>query len=53
MDDEEVELRDKLSQESEVDLVEAITQLTARQAALEAALRTLAQTVNLTLLNFL
>jgi flagellin-like hook-associated protein FlgL len=53
LDDEEVELRDKLSQESEVDLVEAITELTARQAALEAALRTLAQTANLTLLNFL
>ena len=53
LDDEEIELRDKLSLESEVDLVEAITQLTARQAALEAALRTLAQTANLSLLNFL
>jgi flagellin-like hook-associated protein FlgL len=53
LDAEEIELRDKLSQESEIDLVEAISELTARQATLEAALRTLAQTTSLTLLNFL
>jgi len=53
LDDEQVELKDNLSQESEIDLAEAISELTARQASLEAALRTLAQTVNLTLLNFL
>ncbi len=53
LDDEEIELRDKLSQEWDSDLVEAVSELTARQAAVEAAMRTLAQTVNLTLLNFL
>jgi len=53
LDSEEIELKSKLSQELDVDLIEAISQLTARQAALEASLRTLAQTVQLTLLNFL
>jgi flagellin-like hook-associated protein FlgL len=53
LDTEEVELRRTLSIESEVDLVEAISNLTARQAAFEASLRSLAQTIQLTLLNFL
>src|SRR5262249_46316208 len=36
LDDEQVELKDQLSKESEVDLAQAISELTGRQAALEA-----------------
>jgi flagellar hook-associated protein 3 FlgL len=51
--DEEVELRHQFSLEVEVDLVEAITNLTARQAAYEASLRATARTFQLTLLDFI
>ncbi|MDA7977231.1 MAG: hypothetical protein MPJ50_00515 [Pirellulales bacterium] len=53
LDDEEVELQSTLSRESEVDLVEAIVQLNARQASLEASLQTIGQFANLSLLDFL
>ena len=53
LDTEEVELKSALSQESEVDLVEAIMNLTARQAALEASYQTLGRVAKLTLLDFL
>ncbi len=53
LDNEEVELKAALSQEFEVDLVEAIVNLTARQASLEASYRTLAQVAKLSLLDFL
>ncbi len=50
---EEIELKSALSQEYEVDLVEAIINLTSRQAALEASYRTLAQISRLSLVDFL
>ncbi len=53
LDDEEIELQSTLSQESDVDLVEAIVNLTARQASLEASLRTIGDLANLSLLDFL
>jgi flagellar hook-associated protein 3 FlgL len=53
LQDEEIQLRSVLSVESEVDLVEAIIQLNARQASLEASFRTLARTAQLSLLDFL
>ena len=53
LEDEEVELRRVLSDEIDVDLVEAISNLTARQAAFEATLRVIAQTFQLSLLDFL
>ncbi len=53
LDTEEVELKAALSEESEVDLVEAIINLSARQAALEAAYQTLGQVARLTLLDYL
>jgi flagellin-like hook-associated protein FlgL len=53
LDNEEVELRGTLSLEIEVDLVEAISQLTARQASAEASLRVMGRLSGLTLLNFI
>ena len=53
LDSEEVELRATLSLEIEVDLVEAISELTARQASAEASLRVMGRLTGLTLLNFL
>jgi flagellin-like hook-associated protein FlgL len=51
--DENVQLRSALSMDIDVDLVEAISQLTARQYAFEASLRSSASIMHLTLLNFL
>jgi flagellar hook-associated protein 3 FlgL len=53
LEDENVELQSALSQEIDVDLVEAISQLTARQYAFEASLRSSASIMHLSLLNFL
>ncbi|MBI1900464.1 MAG: hypothetical protein HYS13_05020 [Planctomycetia bacterium] len=53
LEDEQIELRKNLSDEIDTDLVEAISELTARQVAYEAALRALGSTLQLTLLNFL
>ena len=53
LDNEEIELKAALSNEYEVDLVDAIVNLTARQAALEASYRTLAQVSRLSLIDFL
>lgn len=53
LDTEEVELKSALSQESEVDLVEAIINLVARQSALEASYQTLGHVARLSLLDFL
>ena len=50
---EKVELQGVLSKEVDVDLVEAISNLTNIQAALEAALRTIGSTYNLSLLEYL
>jgi len=53
LEDENVQLQTALSQDVDVDLVEAISNLTARQYAFEASLRTSASLMQLTLLNFL
>jgi flagellar hook-associated protein 3 FlgL len=53
LEDENVQLRSALSQDVDVDLVEAISQLTARQYAFEASLRTSASMMQLSLLNFI
>jgi len=53
LEDEEVELRSILSEEIDLDLVEAVSRLTTLQASYEASLRLMAQLSNLTLLDFL
>ncbi|MEO2045532.1 MAG: flagellin [Pirellulales bacterium] len=53
LQDEDVLLRSALSEEIDVDLVEAISNFLARQASLEASLRTSANILQLTLLNFI
>lgn len=53
LEDEDVQLRTALSDEIEVDMIEAISNLTARQAAMEASLRAAANLLQLSLLNFL
>jgi len=53
LQDENVQLQSALSEEVDVDLIEAISQLTARQYAFEASLRTTASLMQMTLLNFL
>ncbi|MDX1961650.1 MAG: flagellar hook-associated protein FlgL [Pirellulales bacterium] len=53
LEDEEVELKSALSQEIDVDLTEAISNLAARQAAFQASLQMTSQTAKLTLLDFL
>jgi flagellin-like hook-associated protein FlgL len=53
VENEDVELRATLSTEIDADFVEAISNLTARQANMEATLRLLGQTLQLSVLNFL
>jgi flagellin-like hook-associated protein FlgL len=53
LEDEDVQLRAALSLDIDIDLVAAISELTARQYAFEASLRTTASLVQMTLLNFL
>jgi len=53
LQDEDVQLRSALSDEIDVDLVEAISELTSRQVALEASLRVTANLMQLSLLNFI
>lgn len=53
LEQEQIELRASLSVEIDVDLVTAISDLTARQAVFEASLRTAAQVFRLSLLDFL
>ena len=53
LDDEEIDLREVLSVEHDVDIVEVISNLTARQLALDAGLRATAQIAEMTLLNYL
>jgi flagellin-like hook-associated protein FlgL len=51
--DEDVQLRATLSEEIDADLVKAISELSARQASIEATLRLIGQTLQLTVLNFI
>lgn len=53
LEDENVELRAALSEDIDVDLVKAISELTARQYAFEASLRSSASLMQMSLLNFL
>jgi flagellar hook-associated protein 3 FlgL len=53
LEDENVQLRSALSNDLAVDLVEAISNLTARQHAFEASLRTTASLLQLSLLDFI
>lgn len=52
-EDEDVELRRMLSLEIDTDIVAAISELTGRQAAMEASLRLIGQTYQLSLLDFI
>lgn len=53
LQDEEIQIRSALSEEIDVDLVQAISDLTARQISLEASLRATANILQLSLLNFI
>jgi flagellar hook-associated protein 3 FlgL len=53
LQDEDVNLRGALSKEIDVDIVQAISDLTARQASFEASLQLTARTAQLSLLDFL
>jgi flagellin-like hook-associated protein FlgL len=53
LEDESVQLKAALSNEIDVDLVEAISNLTARQYAMQASLQTAANILNLSILDYL
>jgi len=53
LDDEEVELKTILSDEIDADMVNVISELTARQAAFEASLRSMGSIFQMSLLNYL
>jgi flagellin-like hook-associated protein FlgL len=53
LQDEDVQLQSALSDEIDVDLVEAISNLTARQVSLQASLQTMGNILQLSLLDYL
>ncbi len=53
LEDEGVQLKSALSNEIDVDLVEAISNLTARQSSLQASLQTAANILNLSILDYI
>jgi len=53
LDAEEIDLREVLSEEHDVDIADVISKFTARQVALEAGMRATAEISRLTLLNYL
>lgn len=53
LEDENIQLQSALSDEIDTDLADAIAQLTAQQAAMEATLRLTAQTFQMSLFDFL
>lgn len=53
LEDEKVQLQSALSDEVDVDLVEAISNLTARQYALQASLQTAGSVLNLSILDYI
>ena len=53
LEDETVQLKSALSNEVDVDLVEAISNMTARQYALQASLQTAANILNLSILDYI
>lgn len=52
-DDDEVQIRDDLSRDYDVDLAQAISDVTAKQSAMQASLQTIAKTARMTLLDYL
>jgi flagellin-like hook-associated protein FlgL len=53
LEDDDVELRSALSDEIDVDIVEAISNLTARQVSLQASLQTIGNILQLSLLDYI
>jgi flagellar hook-associated protein 3 FlgL len=53
LEDESVQLQSALSEDIDVDLVEAISNLTARQYALQASLQTTANIMNLSIFDYI
>ncbi|HUT11147.1 MAG TPA: flagellin [Thermoguttaceae bacterium] len=53
LDNEEIDLKESLSRDFDVDMIQAISDFTARQISFEASLRTAAQLLSITLLNYL
>ena len=53
LDNDELELRSTLSKDLDTDLVQMISELTARQANLEATLQIVGRAMQLTLLDFI
>ncbi len=53
LQDENVQLKSALSDDMDVDLVEAISNMTARQYAFQASLQTAASLLQLSLLDFI
>ncbi|MGY8771714.1 MAG: flagellin [Pirellulales bacterium] len=53
MEDETIELKSALSLEIDVDIVETISNLTAKQASFEASLRVIGQISQLSLLDYI
>jgi len=53
LDNEEIELNESLSRDFDVDMIQAISDFTARQISFEASLRTAAQVLAVTLLDYL
>lgn len=53
LDAEELDLREVLSEEHDVDIVEVISNINARQMSLEASMKATAQSLNMTLLDYL
>jgi len=53
VEDEEIDLRDALSKDLDIDFIEAVSNFSGRQVALEASLRTTAQIYGMSLLNYL
>ena len=53
LEDEEIGLKSLLSTEIDTDLVQTISEFTARQAAFQASLQLVGRTAELTVLNFI
>jgi flagellar hook-associated protein 3 FlgL len=53
LEDEQIQLKSALSEEIDVDLVQAISELTARQLAMQASLQVTANIMQLSLLDFI
>jgi flagellar hook-associated protein 3 FlgL len=52
-EDEDTQIREDLSRDYDVDLTQVISDLTAKQVAMQASLQSIAQTARMTLLDYL